>query len=202
VKFVAWTTTPWTLPANLAIAVHPEFEYLKLKDKSTDEIYILAACRLKQLYKKEEDYEIIEKYLGKDLEGIEYVPLFDYYEDQRANGCFKVLCGKFITDENGTGIVHIAPAYGEEDYAICCKEKIIKADSPADPLDDDGNFMEPVKEFFGMYVKDADEKIMQHLKAKGRLLSRSKIKHRYPFCWRSETPLIYKAVKSWFIGVT
>ena len=126
VKFVAWTTTPWTLPSNLAIAVNPEFVYVKLKDKDTNEVYILAECRIKALYKKENMYEVISKMKGKELAGIEYVPLFDYYyEERKADGCYKVLLGDFVTGEDGTGIVHIAPAFGEEDYNISVKNGII-----------------------------------------------------------------------------
>lgn len=126
VKFVAWTTTPWTLPSNLAIAVNPEFVYVKLKDKDTNEVYILAECRIKALYKKENMYEVIAKMKGKELAGIEYVPLFDYYyEERKADGCYRVLLGDFVTGEDGTGIVHIAPAFGEEDYNIAVKNQII-----------------------------------------------------------------------------
>lgn len=126
VKFVAWTTTPWTLPSNLAIAVNPEFVYVKLRDKDTNEVYILAECRIKALYKKEDMYEVIEKMKGKELAGIEYVPLFDYYyEERKADGCYKVLLGDFVTGDDGTGIVHIAPAFGEEDYKISVKNEII-----------------------------------------------------------------------------
>jgi isoleucyl-tRNA synthetase len=126
VKFVAWTTTPWTLPSNLAIAVNPEFDYVKLKDNDTNEVYILAECRIKALYKKEDMYEVLSKMKGKELAGIEYVPLFDYYyEERKADGCFRVLLGDFVTGEDGTGIVHIAPAFGEEDYKISCQNGII-----------------------------------------------------------------------------
>lgn len=140
---------------------------------------------------------------GKELAGIEYVPLFDYYyEERKADGCYKVLLGDFVTGEDGTGIVHIAPAFGVEDYNISVKNGIIRTDNPLCPIDESGNFDDTVLDFKGRYIKEADNDICKLLKSRGRLLSKSKIKHRYPYCWRSDTPLIYKAVKSWFIKVT
>jgi len=200
---VAWTTTPWTLPANLAVCVNPEFEYWEIEEADSKDHLILAACRVKEFYKKEELYTVVKKMLGKELEGRSYIPLFDYFEEKRRkDGCFRVLCGDFVTADEGTGVVHIAPAYGEEDYALCVKTGIITRDNPENPIDDNGYFLESVTHFKGRYIKEADDDICKHLREKGRLLSKSKIKHRYPFCWRSNTPLIYKAVKTWFIEVT
>jgi len=117
------------------------------------------------LYKNETDYEVLETMLGKTLEGIEYIPLFDYFhEKRRKDGCFKVLCGKFVTSDDGTGIVHIAPAYGEEDYAVSCKYKIIAEDDPENPIDDNGYFLKSVTHFAGRYIKEADEDICAYLK--------------------------------------
>ena len=201
-KLVAWTTTPWTLPANIALCVNPKFTYLKIYDEKAKQHFILAECRLKSLYRKPEDFKLIEKIKGEDLIGIEYVPLFDYFEERRKDGCFKVLGADFVSSDDGTGIVHIAPAFGEEDYKVAIKYKIIRTDNPPCPIDDNGHFTDVVTDYAGMYIKDADKQIMIDLKARGRLLSNTKVKHRYPFCWRSETPLIYKAVNSWFIKVT
>ena len=130
--------------------MHPDFVYLKLKDIKLNKVLILAECRLESLYKKESDYEILEKIKGKDLEGIEYTPLFDYFEkERRPDGCYKVLCGDFVTSDTGTGIVHIAPGYGEEDYKISIENNIIKPDNPLDPLDANGFFTEAVHDFKG-----------------------------------------------------
>lgn len=148
VKFVAWTTTPWTLPSNLAIAINPTFTYVKLKDIKQDDIYIVAECRLAALYPKKEEYELIEKMKGADLAGLEYVPLFDYFEkERRKDGCFKVLLGDFVSEADGTGVVHIAPAFGEEDYYLSLENKIIKPDDPLCPIDDNGYFLESVTDF-------------------------------------------------------
>ena len=108
------------------------------------------------------------------MEGIQYVPLFDYFEEERrADGCYKVLLGKFVTSDTGTGIVHIAPAYGEEDYNISVENGIIRPDNPLNPLDDNGFFLDSVPDFKGQYIKDADDNICENLKARGRLLSKS-----------------------------
>ena len=146
---MAWTTTPWTLPSNLAIAVHPEFDYVKIKDLKENKVLILAKCRLEANFPGG-GYEVLGEMKGKELAGIEYVPLFDYFEEERRkDGCFKVLLGDFVTTDTGTGIVHIAPGYGEEDYKISVANKIIAADNPLDPLDDNGFFTESVPDFQG-----------------------------------------------------
>ena len=249
VSFIAWTTTPWTLPTNLVLCVNPNFEYVKFKDTATGKIYIVAECRLKALYgikdnkkggkkkggkkkkkkakrkaKKGQDhgeeiqenqgeekaaadpnalpFEILEKYKGTDLEGKEYTPLFEYYIERKADGCFKVVCDTYVEDSTGTGIVHCAPAYGEDDYRVCRKYNLIKPDDPGVSVDDNGHFIDKVTDYAGQYVKDADAQIMKDLKERGRLFKKSQIRHSYPFCWRSDTPLIYKAVDQWFIDVS
>jgi len=202
VKFVAWTTTPWTLPSNLALAVHPDFIYLKLKDIKRNEIFIVAENRVAELYKDPKTYEIIEKIKGIDLEGIEYEPLFNFFEERRKDGCFKVLAGTFVTADSGTGIVHCAPGFGVEDYKLCVDKKIIQPDNPALPVDANGKFTKEVGKYADMYFKDADKPIRQELKQNGRLLLESTYKHSYPYCWRSDTPLMYRAVDAWFIKVT
>ncbi len=200
---MAWTTTPWTLPSNLALAVNPEFDYVKINDTQTNEIYILAECRLSDLYPKgKETFTVLEKFKGKTLENLEYVPLFDNFESRRSEGCFRVLCGDFVTNNTGTGIVHCAPAYGEEDYRICKKYNIIKPDAPLDTLDDNGYFTDSVPHLKGLHIKEADSDIKKDLKKRKRLIHETQIKHSYPFCWRSDTPLIYKANHCWFFKVT
>ena len=203
VKLVAWTTTPWTLPSNLAVAVNPNMDYVKVKDLKKNEIYILAECRLSELYSKTpEDYEILQRMKGSELEGLEYEPLFDYFATRRKDGCFKVLLGDFVTSDTGTGIVHIAPGFGEDDYKLSVKKGIIHPDSPALPINENGFFTSEVKDYEGKYFKDADKPIKHDLKARGRLILESTIKHNYPFCWRSDTPLMYRAIQAWFIKVT
>lgn len=199
---MAWTTTPWTLPSNLALAVNPDFDYVKIQDHETKETYILAECRLHDLYPKKDTYKVLEKFKGKTLENLEYVPLFPNFESKRSEGCFRVLCGDFVTSDTGTGIVHCAPAYGEEDYRICTKYKIIKPDAPLDTLDENGFFTEILPHLKGLYIKDADPAIKKELKQRKRLIHETQIKHSYPFCWRSDTPLIYRANHCWFFKVT
>jgi isoleucyl-tRNA synthetase len=118
VKFLAWTTTPWTLPSNLALAVNPDFVYVKVRDLKRNEVFIFAECRLKDFFGKEK-YEVLEKLKGSDLAGIEYVPLFDFFADRAKDGCFRVQTASFVTDSDGTGIVHCAPGFGEDDYKLC-----------------------------------------------------------------------------------
>jgi len=129
VKFLAWTTTPWTLPSNLGIAVNSDFEYVKVQDIARNEIFILAKCRLEEIYKaksKEPLYTILHTYKGSELVGIEYEPLFDYFLERAKDGCFKVLSGPFVSKDAGTGIVHLAPGFGEDDYKVCVKNGIIR----------------------------------------------------------------------------
>lgn len=142
------------------------------------------------------------KYKGKDLEGKSYTPLFEYYRSREADGCFKVLCDTFVTADAGTGIVHCSPAYGDDDYKVAMKYKIVKPDDPGVSVDDNGYYLPIVSDYKGLYIKDVDKQIIKDLKAKGRMFRDTQFKHSYPFCWRSNTPLIYKAVNQWFINVT
>mgnify|MGYP000971062601 CR=1 FL=1 len=140
---------------------------------------------------------------GIDLKGKEYVPLFDYYyEEMKPKGCFTILCGHHVTDDAGTGVVHTAPAFGAEDYQVCLENKIIDPDNPCVCIDDSGLYTERISDYQGKYIKDADKEIIAELKKKGRLLKNTTFVHSYPMCWRSEKPLIYKAVHCWFIRVT
>ncbi|CAD8185795.1 unnamed protein product [Paramecium octaurelia] len=201
-SFLAWTTTPWTLPSNLALAVNPKFVYVKVLDKATNTHYILAESRIVELYSNATQYEIVNKVFGSQLEGIEYVPLFDYFLDRKQQGCFKVLSASYVTDKDGTGIVHIAPGFGEEDYKLSLKAGIITPQDPLVPIDSDGRFLECVTDFSGMDIKSADKEVRRTLKLKQRLIKDGQVYHSYPFCWRSQTPLIYKAISCWFIKVT
>uniref|UniRef100_A0A8V1ADD0 Isoleucine--tRNA ligase, cytoplasmic n=1 Tax=Gallus gallus TaxID=9031 RepID=A0A8V1ADD0_CHICK len=202
VSLVAWTTTPWTLPSNLALCVNPELQYVKLRDKATGKIYILMESRLIALYKSDSEYEILDRFPGIVLKGKKYKPLFEYFIQCKDQGAFTVLVDSYVKEEEGTGVVHQAPYFGADDYRVCMDFNIIQKDSvPVCPVDVSGCFTAEVTDFAGQYVKDADKNIIKLLKEKGRLVHSSSYKHSYPFCWRSDTPLIYKAVPSWFVRV-
>lgn len=192
---LAWTTTPWTLISNLALAVHPDESYLKIRDLKSQEIFILAKKRLSAHFKEENSYEVIEELEGSQLAGRRYKPLFPYFADREK--AFLVLADTFVTMEDGTGVVHMAPAFGEADFFACKKAEI----EAVCPVDNNGKFTEEISEYTGMLIKDADKPIMKRLKQEGKVFFQGTIRHRYPFCWRSNTPLIYKAVKTWFIEV-
>lgn len=204
VHLLAWTTTPWTLPAHTGLAVHPDFEYIKIQDEKSGKTFILLEQLLSTLYKdpKNAKFSTIGKVKGKDMLGWRYKPLFDYfYEDFKGHG-FRVLNATYVTCDSGTGIVHQAPAFGEEDYNIALAAGVInERRSPPDPLDDTGHFTDKVPDFAGLHVKDADKHIIRHLKSIDRLVVDSQLRHSYPMCPRSDTPLIYRAVPSWFIKI-
>uniref|UniRef100_A0AAY4CF76 isoleucine--tRNA ligase n=1 Tax=Denticeps clupeoides TaxID=299321 RepID=A0AAY4CF76_9TELE len=202
VSLVAWTTTPWTLPSNLALCVNPEFQYVKVKEKATGKVYIFMEARLGILFKSEEEYTLLDKFPGRALKGKKYKPLFEYFIRCKENGAFSIVLDNYVREEEGTGVVHQAPYFGADDYRVCLEYKIIQKDSdPVCPVDSSGCFTPEVKDFVGQYVKDADKHIIKLLKERGRLVNASVFKHSYPFCWRSDTPLIYKAVPSWFVRV-
>lgn len=203
-KLVAWTTTPWTLPSNLALCVNPEFEYVKIYDENKDCYFILLESLIKTLYKKPaaEKYKIVEKIMGSELVGLKYEPIFPYFYEQMKETAFRVIAGDYVTADSGTGIVHNAPSFGEEDYAVCLENGVISEDTVApNPVDDNGKFTSDVTDFAGIYVKDADKLIIKHLTETGNLLLASQIRHSYPFCWRSDTPLLYRSVPAWFVRV-
>ncbi|NXQ76799.1 SYIC protein, partial [Quiscalus mexicanus] len=209
VSLVAWTTTPWTLPSNLALCVNPELQYVKLrgKYKATGKIYILMESRLVALYKSDSEYQILDRQVHKLFPGIvlkgkKYKPLFEYFIQCKENGAFTVVVDGYVKEEEGTGVVHQAPYFGADDYRVCMDFNIIQKDSvPVCPVDASGCFTAEVTDFAGQYVKDADKHIIKWLKEKGRLIHSTTFQHSYPFCWRSDTPLIYKAVPSWFVRV-
>uniref|UniRef100_A0A2K5Z224 Isoleucine--tRNA ligase, cytoplasmic n=1 Tax=Mandrillus leucophaeus TaxID=9568 RepID=A0A2K5Z224_MANLE len=192
VSLVAWTTTPWTLPSNLAVCVNPEMQYVKIKGKG--ELLLLMSTEFQ--------YRKMKRFPGSYLKGKKYRPLFDYFMKCKENGAFTVLVDNYVKEEEGTGVVHQAPYFGADDYRICMDFNIIRKDSlPVCPVDASGCFTAEVTDFAGQYVKDADKSIIRTLKEQGRLLVASTFTHSYPFCWRSDTPLIYKAVPSWFVRV-
>ncbi|XP_062107730.1 isoleucine--tRNA ligase, cytoplasmic [Humulus lupulus] len=231
--FVAWTTTPWTLPSNLALCVNASFVYVKVRNKNSGKVYVVAESRLSSLPSEkpkpniingsvddskkssvkakgssagkkenvEDSYEVLEKVLGASLVGMKYEPLFNYFMEF-SDVAFRVVADNYVTDDSGTGIVHCAPAFGEDDYRVCLEnEVILKGESLIVAVDDDGCFTSRITDFSGRYVKDADKDIIEAVKAKGRLIKSGTFTHSYPFCWRSKTPLIYRAVPSWFIRV-
>uniref|UniRef100_A0A8C5DTB0 Isoleucine--tRNA ligase, cytoplasmic n=1 Tax=Gouania willdenowi TaxID=441366 RepID=A0A8C5DTB0_GOUWI len=196
VALIAWTTTPWTLPSNLALCVNPEFLYAKVKGKgnigitATVSIALIIFCLF------------VFRFPGKMLKGKKYKPLFQYFAKCVEKGAFQILLDNYVKEEDGTGVVHQAPYFGADDYRVCTEYNIIQRDqAPICPVDASGCFTSEVTDFAGQYVKDADKNIIKWLKENGRLVISSTCKHNYPFCWRSDTPLIYKAVPSWFVRV-
>jgi len=193
--FLAWTTTPWTLPSNMALTVGADIDYVKIKDNS--DYYILAESRLTAYYKNTKDYKIISRFKGEDLLEQRYVPLFSYFEDLKEDGAFKVVTADYVSTEDGTGIVHTAPGFGEEDSLTGKKHGIPEVC----PIDEECRFTAAVYDYRGIYVKDADKDIIKRLKIEGKLIHRGTIKHNYPHCWRDDSPLIYRAVSTWFVRI-
>ena len=192
---LAWTTTPWTLPSNLALAVGPDITYVKVKDNA--EFYLLAESRLSTYYGKNLP-EIVWKGAGRELSGQEYEPLFGYFADLRKEGAFKVITADYVSTEDGTGIVHIAPGFGEDDN-LACKAAGMLAE--VCPIDEECRFTAEVPDYAGRQVKTVDQDIINRLKAEGKLVHRGQIKHSYPHCWRDDVPLIYRAVSTWFVRI-
>ncbi|KAF7233346.1 hypothetical protein EG68_08663 [Paragonimus skrjabini miyazakii] len=203
VELIAWTTTPWTLVSNLALCVHPDKQYVKIFDEQLGRTFILMEARLPILYRGENEYSMLDSFAGRKLENLSYEPIFDYFTHlKEERGAFRVLCDSYVTEDTGTGVVHQAPYFGEDDYRVCTTNGIISKDSPIIcPIDATGRFTTEVQDFAGQYVKEADKVICQHLKKRGRMVHQSTVNHSYPYCWRSDTPLIYKAVPTWFIRV-
>ena len=197
VRLLAWTTTPWTLPSNLALAVGAEIEYSKLKD-SDGTIWIIASNALSRYEEQLEDMEDLGTIRGSELLGKKYEPLFDFF-DYRTDA-FKVLEADWIDDQEGTGIVHMAPGFGEDDQTVCEANDISIGDVV--PVDDKGCYTKEVKTWKGMNVFDANPEIISTLKSNGQLLRHDSYEHNYPHCWRTDTPIIYKAISSWYVKVT
>jgi len=189
---LAWTTTPWTLPSNVALCVNPTATYLKVKAADGWNYYIAEALAPKVLG---EDYEVLEKYTGRDLEYKEYEPLFDFVKADKK--CWYVVCDDYVTMDDGTGIVHIAVAFGVDDAKVGQKY-----DLPFVQLVDAKGEMDKCTPWAGTFVKKADPEILKFLKEQGLLFDAPKFEHSYPHCWRCDTPLIYYARSSWFIKMT
>ncbi|WP_444641398.1 isoleucine--tRNA ligase [Caproiciproducens sp. R1] len=188
---LAWTTTPWTLPSNVALCVNPDESYVKVK--TADAVYYLAEALAPKVLG--EEYTVLETYVGKDLEYKEYEPLFDFVKPDKK--CWYVTCDRYVTLTDGTGVVHIAPAFGEDDANVGRKY-----DLPFVQLVDGKGEMTKETLWPGMFCKDADKEILKNLNQRGLLFSAPAFEHSYPFCWRCDTPLIYYARDSWFIKMT
>lgn len=208
---VAWTTTPWTLPANMALCVNPDFDYCYLQNP-LDEMLIVAdlrksfipgATKKNKIDTLSDGWRVVKTVKGSELAGLQYTPIFDCFVAVHSARAFVVTCDKYVTSDSGTGIVHQAPAYGEDDYRVCLENKIIlKGEALPDLVDANGCFTEQAPQpVAGMYIKDADKILIQLMKDKRLLLDSARIVHSYPFCWRSKTPLIYRAVSSYFVRV-
>ena len=203
---LAWTTTPWTLPSNLGLTMGADIDYVKVSDG--DECYILAESRLGAYYKKPEDCTILWRKKGSELVGTRYQPLFPYFAHLKeatdgsdgnpaSIGAFRVFNADFVSTEDGTGIVHTAPGFGEDDNLVFKGTGV----PTICPIDNECRFTDEVPDYQGRFVKDCDKDIIDRLKGEGSLVKRDQILHAYPFCWRCSSPLIYRAVGSWFVKV-
>lgn len=192
---IAWTTTPWTLPSNLALTVNPELDYAFVKDVSDGNTYVMAKDLISNFYKSEKEYEITKVVKGKELEHKKYEPLFPYFKDTQ--NAFQIILADFVTAEDGTGIVHTAPAFGEDDNVVCRKYKI----PMVQPVNETGHFTDEVTDYKGKYVHDTNEEIVIDLKKSGKAIMSRKMEHEYPFCYRCDTKLIYRALPAWFVDI-
>ena len=192
--FLVWTTTPWTMPSNLAIAVGTDITYVRARKNGDDRTFILAKDLVKSILGKKA--EVLEELSGADLVGRRYEPLFPYFEGHP--NAFALIAADHVTTSSGTGLVHMAPDFGEEDFVACKAVGIQVVQS----VDAEGQFKGMITDYAGRNVKEADTDIIADIKAKGRLVRHDTIQHSYPFCWRSDTPLIYLALPAWFIKVT
>ena len=193
----AWTTTPWTLPSNLALCVNEKITYVKVHDAELNKDIYLAQERLEAI-RKQKSLEVISEHAGSELVGKKYEPLMPYFSELEAEGAFVVVADNYVTTEAGTGIVHQAPAFGEDDF------RVLKANGITAlvcPVDLEGKFTDEVSDFAGVYVKDADKDIMRKLKEEGKLYIQEVYQHSYPFCPRSDTPIIYRTIPSWYVKV-
>lgn len=190
--FLAWTTTPWTLPSNLALAVGADIEYARVRVDGDD--YVLARDRVAALWK---DAEVLETFPGTRLDGLEYEPLFPYFGAHAERGAFRVRIADFVSTAEGTGIVHAAPGFGEDDAVLGQRHDL----PVVCPVDAEGRYTDEVPDFAGRFVKEADSDIIRRLKDEGRLVHRTTLVHSYPHCYRCDSPLIYRAITTWFVRI-
>jgi len=203
VSLLAWTTTPWTLPSNLGLAIGRDIEYSLVK--TNNEILILASSLVENFTKELGEYEIVKTLQGVNLLGLKYIPLFPYFVKklQDNSKVFSVMAGDFVTTEEGTGIVHMAPGFGEDDQALCKANGI----PTVCPVDEGGKFSDEIYDLETLSIKarqvfETNDDIIKYLKSQGSWLKTEQYFHNYPHCWRTDTPLIYKAVSSWYVKVT
>ena len=196
---LSWTTTPWTLPGNVALAIGEKISYTAFRIKDVKELYIVASDLVRTVFKDQEIEIVHDDIKGKDLVGLEYEPLFDIKPLQKEKS-YKIYPADFVTTTDGTGVVHTAVMYGEEDYVLGKKIGLPEHHT----VDDDGKFTKDVPGFEGMYVKskETEEKIFEHLKKHGNFLRIEPYKHDYPHCWRCGTPILYYARTSWFVAMS
>jgi isoleucyl-tRNA synthetase len=193
--FLAWTTTPWTLLSNLVLAINENETYIEVEHHGDNLIF--AEALLPVVFPAEEK-TIVEKYIGKDLLNMDYEALFSYTAEKKKGRAHFVVAADFVSMEDGTGIVHCAPAYGQEDHELCQEIGV----EMFHPVLETGKFVDDMPDFGGMHVKEADSHIINQLEKENKLLRVEKITHTYPFCWRCESPLLYYAIESWFIGMS
>ncbi len=193
-----WTTTPWTLPGNLAVATGADIEYARVSGSISDlaGTYWLAVDLIDRFFG--DDADILDRATGRELAGLEYLPPFDYFGEERDRGAFRVINSDDVTVEEGTGLVHMAPAYGEADFFALNDAGL---DVLVDPVDAEARFTDAVPDVAGKNVKDADGTLIRILKDRELIVRHEQIRHSYPFCWRTGTPLIYKAIPTWFVNV-
>ena len=197
-NLLVWTTTPWTLPSNLMIAVGEDIDYAVMEENG--EKYVLAESLKGRYTKQLEHANQVATIKGKELVGKSYEPMFPYFSNLKEKGCFKIISGDFVSTEDGTGVVHIAPGFGAEDFDACMK---VSPDFPVIcPVDEAGCFTADVPDYQDRQVFDTNEDIINWLKEHRLLVKKEQITHAYPYCWRTDTPLIYKAMSSWFVKVT
>ena len=197
-KILVWTTTPWTLPSNLMLAVGKDIDYVIMEEDGQK--YVLARSLVGRYKKQLEHATEVGSLKGSDLVGLSYEPMFPYFKHLKDQGCFRVLAGEFVSTEDGTGVVHIAPGFGQDDFDAC---RAYDEHFPVVcPVDEAGKFTAEVSDYEGKQVFETNEPIMQLLKERGLLVKKEQYTHSYPFCWRTDTPLIYKAMSSWFVRVT
>ncbi|NHQ60081.1 isoleucine--tRNA ligase [Chlorobium sp. BLA1] len=199
-SFLVWTTTPWTLISNVALCVGSDIDYVKVRNRESGEVLILAHSCLQVLLEKNEEgeslWQVIAELKGRDLEGLDYEPLFSYIQPEKK--CWYVTAGSFVSTGDGTGIVHIAPAFGADDYEIAKKYDL----PMLQPVARNGCFTAEVSDYDGMFFKDTDPLIIRQLKEEGKLYRKETITHTYPYSWRYDVPVIYYARESWYIRTT
>lgn len=195
INLLAWTTTPWTLPSNMALMIHKDLPYALCQHKETAEYVIVALALIEKILG--DSWQFIREIPGRDLIGLSYKPAFSFFSNAAEKGAFRVIHADHVTADAGTGVVHAAPAFGEEDFIACEREGV----PLVNPVDDDGLFLSSITPWAGKRVKDADPEILADLKKRGLAFRIESITHSYPYCWRSDTPLIYRAVSSWFVRI-